>query len=618
MSTALLSPSFPRPHGDEAHPADVAARLDRLVAERSVPAEFLDTARARLDEVALRWREGTAWSELTWSGYTDRVARVASGLLDIGIRSGDRVALMLRNGPEFHIIDMAIMSIGATPVSIYLTSSPEQIDHIVTDIDATLVVVHDREVLERLRSTESARDDAIDIVIVDPSGVDEDLLTLREIESRDPIDLDALIEDLEPDDTATIIYTSGTTGPSKGVVLSHRNVLWAVRSLEIALGEHDLAGKRIISYLPTAHIAERSTTHYAGVTSGYEVTTCADPSELAEHLKEVRPHILFGVPRVWEKLRAGVEAVLSTDAERRTKFDEAIAAAIPIRAAIAAGTATPDDVATIEFLDVVAFAPVRDALGLDQIEVAVTGAAPIEPATIEWFRAVGVPLSEIYGMSESSGPIAWTPGGVGAGTIGPVIPGGELRLAEDGEILYRGGNVFVEYRGRPDATADAVDAEGWLQTGDIGELDADSNLRIVDRKKELIITAGGKNVSPANLESAIRSLPLVEQAYVSGDARPYLVALVTIDRDALDGWAAANGLADLSESELLEHQELVREVEVGVEGAMERFSRAERVKRVAILADRWQPDSDVLTPTLKLRRRALKERYAERIDSLYR
>lgn len=614
MSTADV---ITRPSSDEFHPADVAARLDRLVGERTVPAEFLETARAHLDRIALRWKDGSAWNEMSWSTYLDRVARIAGGLSDLGAGPGDRIVLLLPNCPEFHIIDMAIMSIGATPISLYPSASPEQIDHIVDDSGAFLAIAFDDAAVERLWASDVVRELNLQIVIVHPSDESTRHIELAHLETSDPIDLDARIAELDPSSEATIIYTSGTTGPSKGVMLSHRNILWATESLRIALGDRDLSGKRIVSYLPMAHIAERSTSHYAGVSSGYEVTTCPDVTQLAEHLKETRPHILFGVPRVWEKLRAGVGSALDADPERRDRFNDAIASATTIRARISDGTASDEDIETLDFLEVVAFAPVRDALGLDHLEIAVTGAAPTPPEIFGWFRAIGIPLTEIYGMSESAGPIAWTTELVEAGTIGPAIPGGELRLAEDGEILYRGGNVFMGYLGRDDATAGTIDASGWLHTGDIGELDEHGNLRVIDRKKELIITAGGKNVSPANLEAAMRTVPLVAHACAVGDDRPFVGALVTLDPDAVATWAEERNIGFVDAFRLSRHPELVDQVEKGISEAMERFSNAERVKKISILSDEWAPDSKFLTPTLKLRRRAIIEEYATQIDELY-
>ena len=614
MSTANVITRLSTP---DAHPADVAARLDRLVSERTVPAEFLDTARTHLDRIALRWQEGTEWNEMSWATYLERVARVASGLTTLGTGPGDRIVMLLPNCPEFHILDMAIMSIGATPISLYPTASPEQIDHIVNDAGAFLAVAYDEAGAERLWSSQAVRDRNLQIVVVRASGSSARHVDLAQLEASDPIDLDARVGELSPNAEATIIYTSGTTGPSKGVVLSHRNILWATESLRLALGDRDLSGKRIVSYLPMAHIAERSTSHYSAVSSGYEVTACADTNLLADHLKAVRPNLLFGVPRVWEKLRTGVETVLAADPERRERFNDAVATATTLRAHVAEGTATDEELSSLEFLELIAFAPVRDALGLDQVELAVTGAAPTPPETMQWFRAIGIPLTEIYGMSETAGPIAWTTDLVEAGTIGPAIPGSELRLAEDGEILFRGGNVFTGYLGRDDATAEAIDAEGWLHTGDIGVIDEQGNLRVIDRKKELIVTAGGKNVSPANLEAAMRTVSLVAFALAVGDDRPYVSALVTLDHDALAQWADSHDIGFVDPFRLSRHPELIAEIERDIFSTMQRFSNAERVKRIHILPDEWTADSSFLTPTLKLRRKALLAHYAPVIEDLY-
>jgi len=614
MSTAkVISPQFNR----DDHPADVAARIDRLIAGRTIPAEFLATARSRRDQIALRWSEGATWNEMTWATYFERVARVAGGLATLGVGPGDRLVLLLPNCPEFHIIDLAIMSIGATPISLYATASSEQIDHIVQDSGAFLAIAFDDNAVERLWSSNVVRELNMQIVIVHPSDTTTRHIDLAQLESSDPVDLNDRIAQIDPESEATIIYTSGTTGPPKGVLLSHQNILWATESLRLALGDKDLAGKRIVSYLPMAHIAERSTSHYSAVSSGYEVTTCADATQLAEQLKKVRPHLLFGVPRIWEKMCAGVEQILDADPERRASFDDATRSATDIRSRITLGTATADDIATLEFLDAVAFASVRDALGLNELEIAVSGAAPIPVDTIEWFRAIGIPLTEIYGMSESAGPIAWTSSLVKAGTIGPAIPGSEIRLAEDGEILFRGGNVFVGYLGLEDATAETIDADGWLQTGDVGELDAAGNLRVVDRKKELIVTSGGKNISPANLEAALRTVPLIAQACVVGDERPYVAALLTLDQESSAQWAERRHLAVVDPFRLSEQPELIAEIEEAVDNVMQQFSNPERVKRILILPDEWTVDSALLTPTLKLRRKQIVERYASEIENLY-
>jgi long-chain acyl-CoA synthetase len=366
-----------------------------------------------------------------------------------------------------------------------------------------------------------------------------------------------------------------------------------------------------------AHIAERTTSHYQAAYIGYDVTTCPDAGRLGEYLGHVRPFIMFGVPRVWEKLQAGVEAALGGDPERKARFDEAVATAIPLVEAIDWDRATDEQRATWQFFDDLAFKGVRSVLGLDECEIAVTSAAPIRAELVQWFRAIGIPLSELYGMSETTGPMTWEPYRVKAGTVGRAIPGTETRIAEDGELLCQGGNIVRGYLDNPEQTAEAIDGDGWLHTGDIAEEDEDGYLRIVDRKKELIITAGGKNISPANLEAALKGIPLVGQACAIGDARPYVAALVTLDPEIAPVWAEQHGITETSLEDLARNPKVIAEIEAGLPEVMAGFNNAEAVKRIRIVGEDWLPDSDVLTPTSKLKRRGVLARYQREIDALY-
>jgi long-chain acyl-CoA synthetase len=399
-------------------------------------------------------------------------------------------------------------------------------------------------------------------------------------------------------------------------MLSHTNICWTVESLKETIALTDFIGKRLVSYLPMAHIAERMTSHYQQSMLGFEVSCCPEPTQIAQYAGEVRPNVIFGVPRVWEKIYGGVTAALSADPEKAGPFNDAVEAALPIVEKMDWGTATDDEIATWEFLDQVAFSTVRELVGLDQVEVAITGAAPIPGDLLAWFRAVGIPLSEIYGMSESSGPMTYAATKVKPGWVGPAIAGCEVKLADDGEIICRGGNVFVGYLNNPDATADTL-IDGWLHSGDIGEIDDDGYYRIVDRKKELIITAGGKNVSPANLEAALKMIPLVGQACAVGDQKPFIAALVVLDPDVAPSWAANEGLETTDLAELASHPRVVEEIERGLTEVMAQFNNAERVKKVTILGEEWLPDSDLLTPTSKLKRRGILARYAAEIEALY-
>jgi len=594
--------------------------IQQIVEGQTVPSEFLKTVAAHGSATALRWQDGDdAWREMTYAEYADHVARAAAGLQAHGVVPGQRIVLMVRNRPEFHVLDLAANFCGATSISIYNSSASEQVEYLVNHSEAVLGIVEDTGFLERFLKV---RDDLTHLehlgIIDDPDGLaGSDIFTYESLLAHEPIDLDAAVANCTPDQLATIIYTSGTTGPPKGVMLTHNNIAWTVECLKQSIQYDDFVGKRLVSYLPMAHIAERMTSHYQGAFVGYEVTTCPDPALLAAYLREVKPNVLFGVPRVWEKVYAGVTAALSADPDKKAKFDEAVAAALPIVEAMDWDRATDEQIATYEFLDSVAFKPVRELLGLDQVEFGITGAAPIPADLLRWYRAIGVPLSEIYGMSENSGPMTWAPRRVKAGTVGPAVPGCEVRLEPDGEIVCRGGHVFQGYLNAPDKTAEALDADGWLHTGDIGEIDEDGYVKIVDRKKELIITAGGKNISPANLEAALKMIPLVGQACAIGDQRPFVSALVVLDPEVAPAWATQQGIEFDSLADLATDATIIAEIDRGLAEVMGTFNNAERVKKVKVLGEEWLPDSDMLTPTSKLKRRGVFATYQDEIEGLY-
>ncbi len=594
--------------------------IQQLVEGQTVPSEFVKSVERYGDTTAIRWRnEDESWGEWTYRDYAGQVARAAAGLQALGVRPGQRIVLMMRNIPEFHVIDMAAYFCGATPVSIYNSSAPEQVEYLVKHSEAVLGIVEDPGYLERFLKVRSDLPDLAQLGIIhDPDGIaGADIFRYDQLLGHSPLDLAAAASNCEPDQLATMIYTSGTTGPPKGVMLTHNNIAWTVESLKQCIQYEDYAGKRLVSYLPMAHIAERMTSHYQGAFVGYEVTTCPDPGLLAPYLKEVRPNVMFGVPRVWEKIHGGVAAALAADPEKKAQFDEGVAAAIPIVEAMDWGRATDEQIGTYEFLDAVAFKPIRELLGLDQVEFGITGAAPIPADLLNWYRAIGVPLSEIYGLSETSGPMTWTARRVKPGTVGPAIPGCDVRLAEDGEVICRGGNVFQGYLNEAEKTAEALDDDGWFHSGDIGVIDEDGYVKIVDRKKELIITAGGKNISPANLEAALKMIPLVGQACAIGDQRPFVSALVVLDPEVAPVWAKQQGIEFDTLADLAEDPTVVQAVDMGLEGVMAQFNNAERVKKVKVLGEEWLPDSEMLTPTSKLKRRGVHARYADEIEALY-
>jgi long-chain acyl-CoA synthetase len=539
---------------------------------------FQLTAADFADEVALRTPGGD--TEISWREYAERAARVAAGLADLGIERGDTVALMLTNRPEFHVADCGGMHLGATTFSVYNTSSPEQIEYLLSDA-ANRVIVTEQAFLDRVLAAREGT--AVEhVVVVDGDGGD---LTLADLESRgDPrFDFEAAWRAVKPGDVLTLIYTSGTTGPPKGVQLTHANLMFELRSLQEMTPV--APGGRIISFLPAAHIADRWSGHYSPMAHGFTITDCADPTQLLAVAAEVRPTVFGAVPRVWEKLRAALETQLPP------------------------GPPFPDEVG----------AGVRAKLGLENVEWFVVGAAPIPPEVLEFFAGLGIPISEVWGMSETTAIATLNPReALKAGMVGRAIPGVEVRLADDNEILVKGPNVMKGYRNMPDKTAETIDAEGWLHTGDVGEMDGDGYLRIVDRKKELIINAAGKNMSPANIESALKAAsPLIGQACVIGDRRPYNVALIVLDPDAAGAFAAEQDLDTDALGSIAATETVIAAVAEGVRAANERLSRVEQVKKFKLLDEEWLPGGDELTPTMKLKRKPIGEKYADEIEALY-
>jgi long-chain acyl-CoA synthetase len=530
------------------------------------------------------------------------------------------MAIMLTNRPEFHWVDAAAMHLDAAPFSVYNTYSAEQVEHVAEDAGARIVVT-ERAFLDTITRATAESDRLEHVVVVDGEG-EEDTLSLDDLEARaeQGFDFEAAWRAVEPDDLLTLIYTSGTTGPPKGVELTHGNLLAAARSFDEIIQFPD--GARVISYLPMAHIAERACTQYLPMTFGFTTTDCPNPREIAGYLPEVRPTWWFSVPRIWEKLKAGLEAGFAAeqDENRKAAIEWALGVGRQKVEADQAGKELSDELREQhENAEKFVLSKIREKIGLDQLEACNVGAAPTPPETIEFFHAIGVPLAELWGMSETCGAGTCNrPGHIKIGTVGQASPGIEVMLAGDGELLLRSEMVMKGYRNMPDKTAEAIDEDGWLHTGDVAEIDDEGFVRIVDRKKELIINAAGKNMSPANIEAKVKAAgPVIGQAVCIGDRRPYNVALITLDADIAPGFASEHGIEDASPERLAHEPAIVEQVQREVDAANAELARVEQVKKFKVLPEEWQPGGDELTPTMKLKRKPIEEKYRKEIEELY-
>src|SRR3954471_1791874 len=555
----------------------------KALQEPTMCAAFQVTAGEVPDRVAIRTK-GDELS-MTWRQYAERVERIAAGLAGLGLRRGDTIGLMLNNRPEFHLVDAAAMHLRATPFSVYNTYSAEQIEFLVSDSESSILVT-EGAYLDTVMKVKEARPEVRHVVDVDGGGRDG-TVSLADVEAapKEGFDFQAAWRAVQPDDVLTLIYTSGTTGPPKGVQITHANELEAGRSFDQII--QFPAGARVVSYLPMAHIAERSCSQYLPIMFGFSVTDCPNAREVIGYLPEVRPTWFFSVPRIFEKLKSAVEAGIEheQDEEKKQATKWAIDVALRKVRAEQAGEEVPEELAQEHAkADEMVLSKIRERLGLHELEALNVGAAPTPREVIEWYHAIGLPLAELWGMSETCGAGCCNrPEKIKIGTVGPAAPGIEVKLAEDGELLMRSEVVMSGYRNQPDKTQEALDEDGWLHTGDIAEIDDEGFVKIVDRKKELIINAAGKNMSPANIESKVKtSSGLIGQAICIGDRRPYNVALITLDPDVAPGFAKEHGLSGDFES-LAGEQAVIDAVHAGVDRANEQLARVEQIKKFKIL-----------------------------------
>jgi long-subunit acyl-CoA synthetase (AMP-forming) len=579
---------------------------------------FEATAARQPDRPAMRTRSGGEWRTTVWTQYREEVRRAARGLIARGVQPGEGVAILGYNRPEWFVANVAAIAAGARPAGIYTTSTAEQCRYIVSHAEVAVAVVENREGLAKLAASGDQLSRLKAIVLMEGAAQDPRAIAWEAfLASGDGVaeaELDRRIAPQRTDDVCTLIYTSGTTGPPKAVMLTHRNITFISARMEEFIGVQPT--DRLISYLPLSHVAEQIVSHHLSMRTGACVHFAESLERLGDDLREVRPHLFLGVPRVWEKVQAAMQAAGAQASPLRRRI-----AAWARRVGLEGGYATQQGRPrpwSWGLADRLVFSKVRERLGLDQLRMAVVSAAPIAVETLDYFLSLGIPIMEVYGMSECCGPTTMSlPARYRTGRAGCAVPGTEVELAEDGEVLIRGPHVFKGYYKDEAATSEALDTDGWIHSGDIGEIDSDGFLRITDRKKELIITSGGKNVAPQLLEGKLRQIPAVSQAVAIGDRRAYVVALLTLDPARVAAEAEKAGSPARTSEEAAAcpvfKAHLDRQVEVVNSG----LARFETVKKVLLLPSELTIDGGELTPTLKLKRRVIHEKYRREIESLY-
>ena len=606
------------------------AAIERDIEGRTICDHLRETAENAGGAPALSDRagDGTGWQTLTWGQTRQQVLELAAGFAALGLAPGERVALMLPNRSEHILADLAAVHAGGTPVTFYATLAAEQIAYVAGNCDARIAVLDGAAELARWQQILDRLPGVKKIIVRDPAAcpAGDQYLTWdvfaalgKERFAADPGAVTARIAAIGPEDPVTLLYTSGTTGNPKGVLLTHHNVLYEVAA---AASTGSVAAEvRWVSYLPLAHIAERMFSIYLPVATAGHVHFCPQPTELVGLLGVVKPTSFFGVPRVWEKVRAGIQALLTMEQDegKRAAVAQAMDTGRRYVESRQFGRSVPPGLEE-EFAraDQAVLGPIRSLLGLGEAEVVSSAAAPLPPDVGDFFAGLGMTILDIYGMTETTGAFTSNaPDAFKLGTVGRVFPGMEVRIAGDGEICVRGPITTPGYLNLPEQTAALIDADGWLHTGDIGSLDGDGFLSVVDRKKELIITAGGENVSPAAVENLLVAHPLIGQALAFGDMRPYVVALLTLDSEVAPAWAKAHGVEAISLPELAASPVVLAAVGEAVSAANERLARVQQVKRWRLLPVEWTADTEELTPTLKLKRRIVHAKYADDIDGLY-
>lgn len=580
---------------------------------------LFEQARAQPEAPAYFEKVRGEWKPTSYRDYAAQVKQAAKALIGLGLEPGAKVCILGWNRPEWVIADFAAMAIGGAPAGIYTTCSAEEVQYIVHHAEAKVVVLENEAQLAKIKEEEARLPLLRHIVMMRGPRVDHPMaLSWEDFLAKGDAVADASFDErmasLEPSGLATLIYTSGTTGPPKGVMLSHENLAWTANVSKELIGASP--SDTSLSYLPLSHIAEQMFTVHGPATRGGAVYFAESIEKVPENIKEVQPTLFFGVPRIWEKFYAGVSAKLAQAKGAKRSLVTWARRVSRDRLALLNAGQTPGALLRAQYAlaTKLVFSKLKPAIGLGKARVCVTGAAPISKEVLEFFSSLDIPIREVYGQSEDTGPTSFNlPGKTRYGSVGPILPGVDVKIASDGEILVRGKNVFLGYYKDPQATSETL-VDGWLHSGDLGEIDANGFLNITGRKKDIIITAGGKNITPKNIEEALKNHVLIAEAVIIGDRRKFLSAVLTLDPDAAVKFAQDRGQSGDRPHEL---PELVAAVQELVDGVNKKLARVETVKRFAILSRSFTVEHGELTPTLKVKRKVVNENFAAEIEAMY-
>ncbi len=594
----------------------------------TIPDLFLKRVERFGDQVALREKDLGIWQEITWSEYAQHVRGFCLGLVELGLERGDHVSILSENVPEWLYADLAVQAAGGISVGVYPTNPPPEVRYIVGHSESVFCVCQDQEQVDKVLEVKDDLPLLKKIIVMDLKGLrnygDPMILPFEEVEGiggevyqKDPVRFQALVDQVKTRDVALMVYTSGTTGPPKGAMLSHRNIINMIESLSKTMPLYNT--DELISYLPLCHIAERLLSVLLPMYRGYTVNFAESVETVTEAMREIYPTVFFGVPRIWEKMLSMVVIKMKDASWVKKRIYQWM---MPIGGRFSehnlSGGHPP---LFLRFQYWIAwltlFRALQMELGLSRARLAISGAAPIGPEVLKYFHSMGVEVLEVYGLTEETGVACMNrPGSQRLGTVGPPIPGMEIRIAEDGEILMKCSHIFEGYFKDPEATA-RIRKDGWLYSGDVGEIDEAGSLKITDRKKEIIITAGGKNIAPSEIENRLKFSPYINEAIVIGEGRKYLAALIQIEYENVAKWAQERGIAYTTFKSLAQSPEVYELILREVEEANKEFAQVETVKKFKLLEKELDHDDEELTATLKVRRKAINKKFGDLIAALY-